>query len=132
MVTVDAEERDGGTTVTFDATGLAPNRDFGGHVHTQPCGPQPADAGPHYQHDIDPAAAPETTSTDPAYANPQNEIWLDITTDDSGAAQASTTVNWHFRDDEANSVVMHAQHTMTGPGQAGMAGDPLACVDTDF
>ncbi|KAF0957373.1 superoxide dismutase family protein [Rhodococcus sp. T7] len=131
-VTIDSEEQDGRTTVTLNATGLAPNRDFGVHVHTQRCGPQPPDSGPHYQNDADPAATPQSPSTDPAYANPQNEIWLDITTDQSGAAQASTTVNWEFRGGEAQSVVLHAQRTMTGPGQAGMAGERLACIDTDF
>ncbi len=132
VVRVDSEDQDGRTTITLDATGLAPSRDFGVHVHTLPCGPQPSDSGPHYQNDPDPAATPDAPSTDPAYANPQNEIWLDITTDENGAAQASTTVDWEFRDDEANSVVLHAQHTMTGPGEAGMAGDRLACIDTDF
>ncbi|QHE72745.1 superoxide dismutase family protein [Rhodococcus sp. WAY2] len=128
-VTIDSEEQDGRTTVTLDATGLAPNRDFGVHVHTQPCGPAPSDSGPHYQNDVDPAATPQSPSSDPAYANPQNEIWLDITTDESGNAQATTTVDWEVRDNEAHSVVLHAQRTMTGPGQAGMAGDRLACID---
>ena len=41
-------------------------------------------------------------------------------------------MDWEFRDGEANSVVLHAQHTMTGPGQAGMAGDRLACIDENF
>ncbi|MDF3313405.1 superoxide dismutase family protein [Rhodococcus sp. T2V] len=131
-VTVDSEDENGSTTVTFNATRLAPNRDFGVHVHTRRCGPAPADSGPHYQNNVDPAATPEAPSTDPAYANPQNEIWLDVTTDQNGAAQASTTVAWEFRADEAKSVVLHAQRTMTGPGQAGMAGDRLACIDEDF
>ncbi len=131
-VTIDSEEQDGRTTVALDATGLAPNRDFGVHVHTQPCGPAPSDSGPHYQNNVDPAATPQSPSSDPAYANPQNEIWLDITTDESGNAQAATTVDWEFRDNEAHSVVLHAQRTMTGPGQAGMAGDRLACIDEDF
>ncbi|WP_068164480.1 superoxide dismutase family protein [Rhodococcus phenolicus] len=131
-VDVETEEDNGRTTVTLSVTGLAPNRDFGAHVHTRACGPQPADSGPHYQNDPDPAATPESPSTDPAYANPQNEVWLDITTDDNGDARASTTVDWEFRDDAAESVVIHAQHTMTGPGVAGTAGDRLACIDEDF
>jgi Cu-Zn family superoxide dismutase len=131
-VDVESEKADGGTTVTFHATGLAPNRDFGVHVHKQRCGPQPSDSGPHYQNNADPAATPEKPSSDPAYANPQNEIWLDVTTDQAGNAQSSTTVDWEIRADEAKSVVLHAQRTMTGPGQAGMAGDRLACIDEDF
>jgi Cu-Zn family superoxide dismutase len=131
-VDVESEKGDGRTTVTFHATGLAPNRDFGVHVHKQRCGPQPSDSGPHYQNDVDPAATAENPSSDPAYANPRNEIWLDVTTDRSGNAQSSTTVDWEFRTDEAKSVVLHAQRTMAGPGQAGMAGDRLACIDEDF
>lgn len=131
-VKIESEEENGRTTVTLDATGLAPGRDFGVHVHTQPCGPQPSDAGPHYQNNVDPAATPENPSADPAYANPQNEIWLDITTDENGNAHASTTVDWEFRDGEANSVVLHDHHTMTATGKAGMAGDRLACIDEDF
>lgn len=131
-VTVESEEEDGRTTVTLNATGLTPTRDFGVHVHTQPCGPQPSDAGPHYQNNVDPAATPQSPSTDPAYANPRNEIWLDITTDGDGNAQTSTTVDWAVRDGEAASVVLHAQRTRTGPGEAGMAGDRLACIDEDF
>ncbi|MFF0814722.1 superoxide dismutase family protein [Rhodococcus sp. NPDC003318] len=132
VVNVDSAVENGRTTVTFSAQGLAPNRDFGVHVHTRPCGPQPSDSGPHYQNVVDPAATPEAPSSDPAYANPQNEVWLDVTTDASGHAQASTAVEWEFRDGEANSLVLHAQHTMTGPGQAGMAGARLACVDEEF
>ncbi|KOS55960.1 superoxide dismutase family protein [Rhodococcus rhodochrous] len=131
-VTVESEEEGGRTTVTLEASGLAPTRDFGVHVHTQPCGPQPSDAGPHYQNDVDPAATPQSPSTDPAFANPGNEVWLDITTDGNGNAQASTTVDWEFRDGEANSVVLHAERTKTGPGEAGMAGARLACIDEDF
>lgn len=131
-VTIESEKNNAGTTVTLDATGLAPNRDFGVHVHTQRCGPAPSDSGPHYQNDVDPAATPQAPSSDPAYANPQNEIWLDIATDANGNAQASTAVDWEFRAGEAKSVVLHAQHTRTGPGEAGMAGDRLACIDEDF
>lgn len=131
-VTVDEEDHDGKTTVTLDVSGLAPNRDFGAHVHTKPCGPKPSDSGPHYQNVPDPAATPESPSVDPAYANPENEVWLDITTDGQGAAHASSTVDWEFRDGEANSVVLHDKHTMTSPGHAGSAGDRLACVDVDF
>ncbi|MGW0173218.1 superoxide dismutase family protein [Rhodococcus sp. NPDC003322] len=131
-VDVESTEENGRTTVTLSARGLAANRDFGVHAHTRACGPRPSDSGPHYQNQVDPAATAEKPSTDPAYANPRNEVWLDITTDANGDAQASTTVDWVFRDNEAKSVVLHAHHTMTGPGQAGTAGDRLACVNEDF
>ncbi|GAA4804535.1 hypothetical protein GCM10023353_03860 [Tomitella cavernea] len=63
---------------------MQPGRDFGAHAHTKPCGPEPSDSGPHYQNVQDPAATADSPSTDPAYANPQNEVWLDFTTDGSG------------------------------------------------
>lgn len=131
-IEVDEEEDNGRTTVRLRVSGLEANRDFGAHVHVRACGPAPSDSGPHYQNELDPAATPDSPSTDPAYANPQNEIWLDFTTDENGNADSSTTVDWEFRDDEANSVVIHAQHTMTEAGSAGQAGDRLACVDEDF
>lgn len=131
-VDVESHVDNGRTTVTLNARGLPPNRDFGIHVHTRPCGPQPADSGPHYQNTVDPAATAQAPSTDPAYANPGNEVWLDTTTDANGDAHATSTVDWVFREHEANSVVLHAHHTMTGPGQAGTAGDRLACIDESF
>lgn len=131
-VNVESHDENGHTTVTFSARGLAPNRDFGVHVHTRPCGAAPSDSGPHYQNTVDPAATAEHPSTDPAYANPRNEVWLDVTTDANGSAESTSTVDWEFRDGQAKSVVLHAHRTMTAPGQAGMAGDRLACVDEDF
>ncbi|WP_328825324.1 superoxide dismutase family protein [Tomitella gaofuii] len=131
-ITVDSEDDGGGTTVTINAEGLQPDRDFGAHAHTKPCGPQPSDSGPHYQNVRDPEATADAPSTDPAYANPQNEVWLDFSTDGSGAGHASTTVDWEFRDGGAQSLVLHAKHTATGPGEAGSAGDRLACIDVDF
>jgi len=70
---------------------------------------------------------------DPAYANPENEIWLDFTTDAEGAASAETTVEWTFpADRRAASVIIHAMPTATAPGEAGTAGDRAACVTVDF
>lgn len=118
----------GRTTVTLEVSGLLPDTKYGSHVHTKPCGAKPADSGPHYQHEKDPV----TPSVDPAYANARNEIWLDFTTDASGSASASATVDWEFRAGEANSVVVHAAHTSTGHGKAGTAGDRLACLTAAF
>jgi Cu-Zn family superoxide dismutase len=131
-VDIESEDEGNRTTVTVEAAGLTPNRDLGVHVHTRPCGPNPADSGPHYQNNVDPAAGPESPSTDPAYANPSNEVWLDITTDANGNAQSSATVDWKFREGEAQSVVIHADRTKIAPGEAGVAGDRLACIDEDF
>ncbi|OEV19853.1 superoxide dismutase, partial [Streptomyces nanshensis] len=55
-----------GTTVWLRVRGLLPDRTYGAHVHTRPCGGRPGDAGPHYQHRRD----PRQPSTDPRHANP--------------------------------------------------------------
>jgi Cu-Zn family superoxide dismutase len=128
QVRVEDEE----TSVQFTGTGLEPDRDFGAHVHTQPCGDDPADAGPHYQNEVDPAATEDEPSTDHAYANPENEVWLDFTTDEDGNAVSTADVAWLFRDGEAQSLVLHEEHTSTEHGEAGTAGDRLACVTVEF
>jgi Cu-Zn family superoxide dismutase len=119
---------DGKTKVIFQVQGLAPGHEFGAHVHTKACGAKPADSGPHYQNRKDPGSP----SVDPAFANAENEVWLDFTTDERGAASASATVNWTFRQRQANAVVVHASHTSAEPGKAGTAGDRLACLNAPF
>ncbi|ONI91465.1 hypothetical protein ALI22I_09010 [Saccharothrix sp. ALI-22-I] len=94
-------------------------------MHTKVCGAKPADAGPHYQNEKDPVSP----SVDPKYASPDNEIWLDFTTDDKGSATSSATVDWQFRKGDANAIVLHDTHTHTEPGKAGTAGDRLAFGD---
>ncbi|MGH3906123.1 MAG: superoxide dismutase [Pseudonocardiaceae bacterium] len=127
-VTVTVTPTDGATTATFDALGLLPNRGYAVHLHTKPCGPTGDAAGPHFQHEIDPAATPDQPSTDPQYANPRNEIWLDVRTDATGSGTSTTEVPFVFTDRRPASVVVHeAMTTMTEPGEAGMAGDRLAC-----
>lgn len=119
----------GSSTVTLELTGMLPNHHYGAHAHTTACGSKGADAGPHFQHEKDPVSP----SVDPAYANPKNEIWLDVTTDGEGKATATSTVAWDFTDAaHPASVVVHANHTSTEPGKAGTAGDRLACVDVAF
>jgi Cu-Zn family superoxide dismutase len=71
-------------------------------------------------------------STDPAYANPDNEIWLDFTTTKNGSGLAVAQVDWRFTDRHAGSVVVHAEHTHTDPGHAGTAGARLACITVPF
>lgn len=119
---------DGRTTVELKVSGLLPDTKYGSHVHTKPCGAKPADSGPHYQNSKDPVSP----SVDPRYANAENEIWLDFTTDAQGAASAEATVAWEFRKGEANAVVVHAAHTSTEHGKAGTAGDRLACLTATF
>jgi Cu-Zn family superoxide dismutase len=113
-----------GTVVTLAVQGLVPNHPYGAHVHTRPCGPDPADAGPHYQNVID----PHQPSVDPTYANPHNEIWLDFTTDSRGNAFTLSTVDWAFTDRHPHSVVIHEHHTHPG----GTAGARLACLNATF
>lgn len=112
-----------GTTVRLEVDGLLKNRTYGAHVHTEPCGARPAQAGPHYQNEKDPTQP----STDPRYANPRNEVWLDFTTDAQGRATAVSHHDWTFREGGARSVVLHDTRTRTEPGHAGEAGDRLAC-----
>ncbi|NIJ14826.1 Cu-Zn family superoxide dismutase [Saccharomonospora amisosensis] len=125
---VSASQSMTGTVTKLAVSGLVPNRAYGAHVHTDRCGPTGADAGPHYQNVPD----PNPPSTDPAYANPANEIWLDFTTDSEGSASAVSEVDWVFQDPRPRSVVIHERHTSTGTGVAGEAGERLACVNVNF
>jgi Cu-Zn family superoxide dismutase len=128
-VKVTSRSGGGSSTVTLEVTGLLPNHHYGAHAHTNACGAAPADSGPHFQHQKDPVSP----SVDPAYANAQNEVWLDFTTDAQGKGTATSTVAWDFTDAaHPASVVVHANHTSTEPGKAGTAGDRLACVDVGF
>jgi Cu-Zn family superoxide dismutase len=71
---------------------------------------------------------PVQPSVDPAHANPENEIWLDLTTDADGAGGATTTVPWGFESGRrARSVVVHAMPPATDPaGPAPRAPAPPA------
>ncbi|PRX44511.1 Cu-Zn family superoxide dismutase [Prauserella shujinwangii] len=111
-----------GTRTVLHVAGLVPHREYGAHAHTQPCGPTGSAAGPHFQHVPGP-------SDDPAYANPENEIWLDFTTGPRGHAVARSHVDWTFDERRPRSIVIHEHHTSTAPGEAGSAGTRLACVD---
>jgi superoxide dismutase, Cu-Zn family len=114
-----------GLVVRLTVAGMVPRRPYGAHLHTQPCGPTPDAAGPHYQNKRD----PKTPSVDPSYANPANEVWLDFLADGSGAGTAVAQVNWTFdATAPARSLVIHAQTTRTSMGAAGMAGDRAACL----
>ncbi|MGH3912507.1 MAG: superoxide dismutase [Pseudonocardiaceae bacterium] len=116
------------TTATFDASGLLPNRGYAVHLHSNSCGLVGEAAGPHFQHRVDPAATPETPSTDPQFANPSNEVWLDVRTDATGAGRSSTVVLFPLTDRVPASVVVHEEMmTATDPGKAGNAGDRVAC-----
>jgi superoxide dismutase, Cu-Zn family len=128
-VAVTSSSAEGTTVVTLEVSGMLPNHMYGAHAHTKACGATGADAGPHFQYKQD----PQQPSTNPQYANDKNEIWLDLTTDASGAGVASTKVNWSFpANRRPHSVVLHDHHTSTAAGTAGDAGTRLACVTVGF
>jgi superoxide dismutase, Cu-Zn family len=115
-----------GVKVRLTTGGLVPNRAYGAHLHTAPCTGVPDAAGPHYQHLHPPTPG---ASPDPMYANPRNEVWLDFTTDATGAATSASEEQWTF--DPAlrpRSLVLHAGSTRTGAGVAGTAGARVACL----
>lgn len=117
-----------GTFVFISVRGLAADHHFGVHVHTKPCGTKPDSSGPHYQNMKD----PKQPSTNPKYANPHNEVWLDLTTKGNGKGWAKSWVKWNFRSGEARSVVIHKHATDTTSGKAGQAGARVACVNVPF
>lgn len=117
-----------GTATKLTVSGLQPNRHYGAHVHEKPCGPTGDDAGPHFQHVQD----PNQPSTDPEYANPDNEVWLDFTTTAHGNGIAASHVDWPYGERRPASVVIHEHHTSTDPGEAGDAGERLACINVDL
>lgn len=114
-----SDER-GATDVRLRVTGLRPGHAYGVHVHQKPCGADPAAAGGHYQHRKDPVQP----SKDPAYANADNEVWLDFTADGEGAGQAMAHHDWDFRPGGAASVVLH--------DEPGMKGARVACFTVPF
>jgi superoxide dismutase, Cu-Zn family len=120
--------RGGGTRIALRVRDLVPNRVYGVHVHTKPCGALPADAGPHYQNRVDPVQP----SVNPKYANPFNEVWLDLATNKDGSDRSTAIVGWRFREGGARSVVLHESGTAMHPGHAGTAGARLACVNVPF
>ncbi|GAA3191749.1 superoxide dismutase family protein [Dactylosporangium siamense] len=159
VATVSIAQTSGDSRVWFTVAGLLPNRGYGVHLHTNPCGATGADAGPHYEHHRPPvppaapsqpmptpAAAPGSASAsapnsasasgkasapmppaNPSYANPQNEVWLDITTRADGRGSAVATHPWTF-DQPPRSLVIHATPTKTGGADAGDAGARVACL----
>lgn len=121
------------TNAELTVSGLLPNRGYAVHAHVNACSPNPAGEGPHYQNRVDPAVNPTSVSpeasTNPEYANPRNEIWLDVRTDANGSGTSRTTVPFVFTDRGPGSIVVHeAMETATGPGQAGKAGAQIACL----
>jgi len=128
-----------GTDVGVALHRMRPGHTFGVDVHTKPCADGRGDSGPRYQHRVDPVQP----SADPAYANPRNEVRLDMRTDRRGAARRSVHRDWRFRKGAARSVVLHEHATGTGAGTeagtgtgagngADRAGDRVACFTVPF
>ncbi len=114
-----------GVRVRLAVTGMLARRAYGAHLHTMTCTSVPDDAGPHYQHQADPSKP----SVDPAYANPDNEVWLDFTTDSKGAATVASTHAWVFDTGlSPHSLIIHSELTRTDKGKAGTAGTRVACL----
>ena len=130
QLSVTITEEDGSTVVALDVVGLLPDRGYAAHAHVKPCGATGADAGPHFQNNPDPAARPDHPSSDPAYANPENEVWLDLHTDADGDGQADAEVPFTLVPNRSpRSIVVHeAEHTATDAGHAGTAGGRAACL----
>jgi len=126
------------TVVTLHAWGLLPDETYGAHAHYKPCGATGAAAGAHYQNAQDPAVggSETTASVDPSYANPGNEVWLDLVTNADGNGRAQTVVDWGFRPAATGgprSVILHLNPTSTGGAvPPGNAGARLACVTVPF
>jgi Cu-Zn family superoxide dismutase len=153
VATVSITETSSDSRVWFTVAGLLPNRGYGVHLHTAPCGETGADAGPHYRHrhppgsatppispvtapaPVPPSKPPSAAATpsaspapaDPSYANPQNEVWLDVTTRADGRGSAIATHPWTFNP-PPRSLVIHANPTQTDPAHAGDAGPRAACL----
>lgn len=125
---VTATSGEATTTVKLVATGFVPGRAYGAHLHVNPCGADSKASGPHFQHHADPAAS-QSPSVDPKYANPQNEVWLDFTTDADGNATVTAELPWTLADDRRpRALVVHAEKTRTEAGKAGTAGARVACL----
>jgi superoxide dismutase, Cu-Zn family len=105
-----------------------------------PSGPTPAPSkqasakpAPSTTAPAEPAPSTPAPSTaagpDPAYANPENEVWLDFTADREGAATATAVQEWAFDElTPPRSVIVHMTRTRTEPGLAGTAGERVACL----
>lgn len=119
----------GSTVVTLHLMGAEPSREYGAHAHKAPCTAVSTDAGGHFQYvpNLD-----LLNPTDPTYANPTNEIWLDLETNAAGNGSAQTVVPWQPGATRPMSVVIHAAHTSTEPGAAGTAGARLGCMTVPF
>ncbi len=119
----------GGLAIRLSVTGLVPRHMYGAHLHTGPCTATPEESGPHYRHRPGPGTSASVPSADPSYANPRNEVWLDLTADGTGRATVTAVHEGPFdADTPPRSLVLHAEPTRTAAGVAGTAGARVACL----
>ena len=130
---MEVDDRGGTTEIRLEVDGLLPNRGYAAHAHATPAARPATRPARTSRTEVDPAAAPGKPSTDPAYANPQNEIWLDLRTDGDGdgESRAEVPVRLH-RPRPGVDRDPRGRDDGTAPGQAGSAGARLACLTVPF
>jgi hypothetical protein len=115
-----AFDDDGQLRIELSVAGFPATRKFGAHLHKLTC-EDTLKAGGHYQNMPFPAGG---MATDPTYANPTNEAWLDFTTDAAGEGEKVLTVDWIPRAGEAKAIIFHDMPS----GVGGVSGAKLACL----
>lgn len=118
---VTAVVADGATTVTLKVQGLAhglAGTELGAHVHSGTCVTgNGAAAGPHYN------------TTGGSVISEETEVWLDITIQPNGTAEATAVVPFVIPPGGASAVVIHERHT---DHTTGAAGARWACLPVPF
>lgn len=118
-----------GSTAQLTVLGLLPDRGYAVYAYNKACGPTAGSAGTRFQNHLDPAATPSTPSTDPRYTNPDNEIWLDLRTDDDGTGTSATNIPFVLTDRVPRAFVVHdGMHTPRNSAQAADIGARIACL----
>jgi Cu-Zn family superoxide dismutase len=100
----------GRTTSDLFIRKAPPNKNWGAIAHVDPCNIN--QGGARYRNN------PQGGS------NPQNEIWLDIKTNNKGQGSSRSVVNFVVRPDGANSLVLYQN-----PAASGNVGNRIACLN---
>jgi superoxide dismutase, Cu-Zn family len=118
-----------GSTAQLTVLGLLPDRGYTVSAYEKACGATPGAAGARFQYHLYPAASSAASSADPEYINPDNEIWLDVRTDDAGTGTSATTIPFVLTDRVPHSFVVHDRmHTPEDPAHAAGLGTRIACL----